>query len=154
MPYIKQMPSKQPMHCNILHPHLSLLCRPGEMLPPMRENLTYSTHVALKQEAKRATAQEQTGRTTTFNLSTSACTPYSLPWVAVAGAKNVIVVIRQLTIKSIVHEIPSEISCIAHNEKVGNKPTGSLFVKANMLLLLSHSPHEWPHSSQGGLGEP
>lgn len=68
--------------------------------------------------------------------------------------KNGIVVIRQLTIKSIVHEIPSEISCIAHNEKVGNKPTGSLFVKANMLLLLSHSLHEWPHSSQGGLGEP
>lgn len=53
-----------------------------------------------------------------------------------------------------VHEIPSEISCIAHNEKVGHKPTGSLFVKANMLLLLSHSLHEWPHSSQGGLGEP
>lgn len=62
MPYIKQMPSKQPVQCNILHPHLSLLCRPGEMLPPMRQNLTYSTHVALKQEAKRAAAQEQTGR--------------------------------------------------------------------------------------------
>lgn len=56
------MPSKQPVQCNILHPHLSLLCRPGEMLPPMRQNLTYSTHVALKQEAKRAAAQEQTGR--------------------------------------------------------------------------------------------